>query len=230
MSIGGNRRSVILFDLDGTLIDSAPDIRFALNDVLRQASLPTITLEQTRSFIGDGATRLVQRAFTAVGVPLHASALTLYRDRYLRAYDARLAVETKPYPNVPQTLRALRWAGWRLAVCTNKPHAATTSVLQCLGLDSYFETASGGDSFAVRKPDPDHLLSTLAVLDATADQAIMVGDSENDVAAARAADIPVVVMSYGYHRGPLEEMAADLLLDDFATLPANLPTPSKAVA
>lgn len=230
MPIGGDGRSVILFDLDGTLIDSAPDIRSAINDVLGQASLPAVTLEQTHTFIGGGAAQLVQRAFTSVGVPLHAAALSLYRDRYLRAYEERLAIETRPYPGVPQTLRALRWAGWRLAVCTNKPIAATHGVLQQLGLDSYFETAAGGDSFPVRKPDPRHLLSTLETLGVTADQAIMIGDSENDVTAARGAQIPVVVMSYGYRHGPLADMAADLVLDDFAALPANLPSPAKAVA
>ena len=230
MSIGGDQRSVILFDLDGTLIDSAPDIRAALNEVLHQASLPMVTLQQTRSFIGDGAARLVQRAFTAAGIPLHASALSLYRQRYLRAYEARLAIETRLYPHVPQTLRALRWAGWRLAICTNKPHAATISVLQQLALDSYFETAAGGDSFAVRKPDPGHLLLTLAALGATADQAIMVGDSENDVAAARGANIPVILMSHGYHHGPLQDMAADLVLDGFANFTEVLPPLAKAVA
>jgi len=230
MPIGGDRRSVILFDLDGTLIDSAPDIRSAINDVLKQANLPEVTLEQTREFIGDGVTQLVQRAFTAIGIPLHAAALSLYRDRYLRAYEARLANETRPYPGVPQTLRALRWAGWRLAICTNKPIAATQGVLQQLGLDAYFEATAGGDSFPVRKPDPRHLLATLATLDVTADQAIMVGDSENDVAAARGANIPIVVMSYGYHRGSLADIDADLVLDDFDALPANLPDPAKAVA
>ncbi len=230
MSIGGDRRSIILFDLDGTLIDSAPDIRTALNEVLHQASLPIVTLEQTRSFLGDGPTQLVQRAFTAVGIPLHASALSLYRERYLRAYEAHLAAETRPYPHVMQTLRALRWAGWRLAICTNKPHAATISVMQQLALDSYFETAAGGDSFAVRKPNPDHLLLTLAALGATADQAIMVGDSENDVAAARGANIPVILMSHGYHHGPLADMAADLVLDSFADFGEILPPLAKAVA
>ncbi|MHA1564609.1 MAG: phosphoglycolate phosphatase [Alphaproteobacteria bacterium] len=230
MSIGGDQRSIILFDLDGTLIDSAPDIRTALNEVLHQASLPVVTLEQTRSFVGDGAARLVQRAFTSVGVPLHASALSLYRDRYIRAYEARLAVETRLYPHVPHTLRTLRHAGWRLAVCTNKPHAATLSVMRQLALDSYFETAAGGDSFAVRKPDPGHLLSTLAALGATADQAIMVGDSENDVRAAQRANIPVILMSHGYHHGPVEDMAADLVLDSFDNFSENLPPLAKAVA
>lgn len=213
-------RFLLVFDLDGTLIDSAPDLRAAINEMLRERGRPPLSLAQVRSMIGDGALALVSRAFDASGVAPAAAAAAL--PRFLELYEADAVRLTRPYPGVPETLATLRRHGYRTAICTNKPQDATRAVLDGLGLLPLFDGIAGGDRFVVRKPDPGHLLGLIGVLGARADAAAMIGDSENDAAAARAAGIPLVLMRYGYARADPVSLAADALLDHFAELPAAL--------
>jgi phosphoglycolate phosphatase len=211
---------LLVFDLDGTLIDSAPDLRAALNEMLRERGRAPLPLAQVRQMIGDGAAALVARALAASGAD-PAEAVPALR-RFLQLYEADAVRLTRPYPGVPETLAGLRRRGYRTAICTNKPGHATHTVLEGLGLSSLFDGIAGGDRFAVKKPDPGHLLGLIGALGGAANRAAMIGDGENDAAAAHGAGVPLVLMRYGYARGDPASLAADALLDRFDDLPAAL--------
>jgi len=211
---------LLVFDLDGTLVDSAPDLRAALNEMLRECGRPPLSLPQVKRMIGDGAPALVARALAASGTDPADAASAL--PRFIELYEADAVRLTQPYPAVPETLLALRRRGYRTAICTNKPQHATVTVLEGLGLLPLFDGIAGGDRFAVRKPDPGHLLGLIGAVDARPEAAAMIGDSENDAAVARSAGLPLVLMRYGYARADLASLGADALLDDFAKLPAAL--------
>ena len=211
---------LLVFDLDGTLIDSAPDLRAALNEMLRERGRAPLSLAQVRQMIGDGAAALVARALAASGADPAAAADAL--PRFLQLYEADAVRLTRPYPGVPETLAALRRRGYRTAICTNKPQHATHTVLEGLGLLALFDGIAGGDRFAVKKPDPGHLLGLIGALGGAPDRAAMIGDGENDAAAAHGAGVPLVLMRYGYARGDPASLAADALLDRFDDLPAAL--------
>lgn len=216
------RRDALAFDLDGTLIDSAPDIAIAMNRLMAELGRPEIELPAIRRMIGDGAGTLVERALTAASVPHRAEELDIYLKRFLAHYEAEPVRLTRPYAGVLETLAALRAAGYRCAVCTNKPQRLTDIVIEVLGLAPYFGAILGADAVKNRKPHPDHLAAALTAIGATSAQAVMIGDSANDVAPARALAMPSIVMAYGYGRAPLSELGADLILDDFAKLPDAL--------
>lgn len=185
-------KPAIIFDLDGTLIDSAPDLRAALNRVLTARGLAALSADAVRDMIGDGARVLVARAWAARGQVAEATDLA----DFLADYEANSTVETAVYPGMRQVLQALAAAGYRLGICTNKPAAATAIILRQLGLQDFFAAVSGGDSTAYRKPDPRHLASAIAALGAK--RALMIGDHENDMAAARGLGIPSIFASWGY--------------------------------
>jgi phosphoglycolate phosphatase len=211
------KQSALVFDLDGTLVDSLPDLAATLATTLGEIGAPALPSETVRSMIGDGTTALVARALAASGLP--ASLLSERLARFLALYEAAPARLTRPYPGVVETLRALQAAGRRLAICTNKPQRATLAVLRGTGLDGFFASVVGGDVLAVKKPDPAHLIAALHGIGATPDDAIMIGDNEHDVAMAKAAGVPVILVRYGYHRVPLTTLAADIQIDAFAALP-----------
>jgi phosphoglycolate phosphatase len=213
-------RILLVFDLDGTLVDSAPDLCAALNKMLRERGHPPLSRSEVKRMIGDGAAVLVARALAASGAdPAGAGeALT----RFLEIYEANAVQLSRPYPDVRETLTALRRRGYRAAVCTNKPQRATMAVIEGLGFLPLFEGIAGGDRFSVKKPDPGHLLGLINELGASLTATAMIGDNENDAAVAHAAGVPLVLMRYGYARVAPETLAADALLDHFADLPAAL--------
>lgn len=170
--------------------------------------------------VGDGVPTLVARALAASGADPAAAGTAL--PRFLEIYEANAANLTRPYPGVPETLAALRRRGYRTAICTNKPQRATLAVMQGLDLLPLFDGIAGGDRFPVRKPDPGHLLSLIAEFGAGPGRSAMIGDNENDAAAARAVGMPLVLMRYGYARVDPESLEADALLDHFAELPRAL--------
>jgi phosphoglycolate phosphatase len=190
-----------VFDLDGTLVDSAPDLHAALDRLMAGRNLPAFARAEVVAMIGDGVEALVRRAFAARGLPFDPAAVEVFS----ADYTAHAAVETRPYPGMAECLAALAAGGWRLAVCTNKPAAVTHALLRALGLDGCFAAVGGGDSFPVRKPDPRHLLATLTAAGGMPERAAMIGDHRNDVLAARGAGLPCLFAAWGY--GP-PEMAA----------------------
>jgi phosphoglycolate phosphatase len=184
----------LLLDLDGTLVDTLPDLAAALNRLLRSRGLSDLSTEQVTTMIGDGVAVLVARAFAAYDRHPDATAVAeMYAD-----YTAHVAVESRLYPRVLPVLGELADQGWRLAVCTNKPEQAARCLLQAMGLLPLVCAIGGGDSFPARKPDPAHLLGTLARAGGQADAAVMLGDHRNDVRAARDAGIPSIFAAWGY--------------------------------
>lgn len=211
---------LLVFDLDGTLVDSVLDLRAALNEMLRERGRRALSPPEVQRMIGDGVPTLVARALAASGADPAEAPMAL--SRFLEIYEANPAELSRPYPGVPETLAALRRRGYRTAICTNKPQRATIAVMQGLDLLPLFDAIAGGDRFAVKKPHPDHLLRLIAELGARPETSAMIGDNENDAAAARSAAIPVLLMRYGYARVDPESLAADALLEHFAELPAAL--------
>ncbi len=210
----------LVFDLDGTLIHSAPDLAAALNLVLGEAGRDKVTLHQVTQMIGDGVATLVERGFAATGGPADDQNARL--ERFHHHYDKATADLTELYPGVMETLELLAAAGHRMALCTNKPAGPTQSVLDAFGLAGFFEAVAGGDTFPVRKPSPGHLLGTLRMMNADPEHAVMIGDSPNDVQVALNAAIPTIAVSYGYRRVPADAMGADILIDHFAQVPDAL--------
>ncbi len=184
----------LLLDLDGTLVDTVPDLTAALNRLMRRRGLADFSCDQVAAMVGDGVAVLVDRAFGAQGWEPDASAVA----DFTADYTAHVAVDSRPYPEVLPVLEGLVRQGWRLAVCTNKPEQAARGLLQAVGLLKLMCSVGGGDSFATRKPDPRHLLETLARAGGRVDAAVMLGDHRNDVMAARDAGIPGIFAAWGY--------------------------------
>lgn len=209
----------LLLDLDGTLVDSAPDLAGALNQLRAEQGLTALALDDIKAMVGDGVAKLVERGLPPATQPAEFDRLV---DRYVALYHERQTALTRPFPGVVETLQALNAAGWRLAVCTNKPEAPSREILAAFGLDRLIAAVGGGDSFADRKPAAGHLLATLDRMAAPPEAAVMVGDSPNDVLSARRAGLPVIVVGYGYSRVPPAELGADAVIEHFAELPAAL--------
>ncbi|MFP6758565.1 MAG: phosphoglycolate phosphatase [Alphaproteobacteria bacterium] len=208
----------IIFDLDGTLVDSAPDLTEALNRVLIEQDLPPVTAASVRHMVGDGAVKMIERGFAAAGKRFDGTLPDQLRQSFLDHYADCLIDQTVPYPGVIAALERFSAAGRRMAVCTNKPFAMSEVVLAELGLARFFDAVLGGDSLAVHKPDPAHLHAAIEGAGGRAPRAIMVGDSATDVAAARNTGVPVVVVSFGYTRIAPRDLGADAVIDHFDEL------------
>ncbi len=204
----------LLLDLDGTLINSAPDLAAALNRLMARRGLAPFTCAETASMVGDGVKRLIERAFAARGLIADEQDIAGFTVDYSR----NCTLATRPFADVAETLGAMRRAGWRLAVCTNKLEEPTRRVLTALLPAGLFDAVGGGDSFPTRKPDPAHLLATLRASGGAPDCAVMVGDHRNDVLAAHGAGLPCIFAGWGY--GTAEMAAeADAVAGRFAELP-----------
>lgn len=207
------------FDLDGTLVDSSADLAAAVNHVLASLGAPPLAVEQVRRNIGGGGQRMLARSLADSGMTAPNPLDSLY-DRMIDYYTVHIADETRPYPGVTDTLAMLSEAGVKLAVVTNKGEQLAARLLDALGLANRFATVIGGDSVAKGKPAPDPLIEMLRRC--AADRAAFVGDSEFDIAAAKAARLPCVAVSYGYPGKPVTELGADAVIDDFGALPEAL--------
>ena len=191
----------LLFDLDGTLVDTVPDLAAALNRLMRARGLGVFTRPEVAAMVGDGVAVLVARAFAARGVAGDTGAV----DELTADYTTHVAVESALYPGVPAVLGGLAGDGWRLAVCTNKPEKAAAALLEALGVLPLLSAVGGGDTFPTRKPDPAHLLSTLSRAGGRPEAAVMVGDHHNDVLAGRAAGVPAIFAAWGYGSAGMAE-------------------------
>ncbi len=208
----------VIFDLDGTLVDSAPDLATALNALLAEEHRRPVTLDEVKTMIGDGATKLVERAFAATG-EAPEDGTQEFTARFLGHYQGHATYLTRPYPGVRDTLDRLTADGMALAVCSNKPEAPTREVLRDLDLDGYFAAVVGGDSLpGIRKPDPRMLQAVLDAVRVPANAAAMVGDNANDVAVAHALNVPIILRADGYTPTPAAELGADAIIDHFAEL------------
>ena len=213
------KRTALLFDLDGTLVDSLPDLQSALNEMLRSRGGRELATDEVLQMIGDGSRSLVERALAETAT---SAEFEQAHGHFREIYAASATTRSRLYPGVVDTLAALRERGARLAVCTNKPQSATRAVLHGFGIAVLFDAVLGGDAVPFRKPDARHLLAALESLGATPNDAVMIGDNEHDYAAARAAGIPVMLVRYGYLRVPGETLAPEAWLDCFADLPQAL--------
>lgn len=219
-------KDVILFDLDGTLIDSAPDLVGAVNHMLTSIARPTFSEDLIRSWIGNGASVLVKRGLSGkseidenIDSELYAQSL----QSFLSFYKDNLCVNTQLYPNVRASLKILKAQGYRLAVVTNKPHEFIAPILAGLKLDGFFELLLGGDCLPKRKPDALPLLHACQELNVSVEQCLMVGDSKNDILAAKAANMDSIGLTYGYNYG--EDIALhqpEAVFNDFFDIVAAL--------
>lgn len=206
-----------VFDLDGTLIDSAPDIHAAASAVLAAEGLPAVTLDTARSFVGNGAKVFVERLERATAGANEPARTERMRARFAAEYEIAHALTTI-YPDVEAALGTLRAQGWRLGLCTNKPIRPTRAVLAHLGWDDLFEVVIGGDSLAVQKPDPAPLRAVFEALGEG--PCVYTGDSEVDAATAAALDLPFALFTEGYRKGPVAGIPHTRAFDDWRVLPA----------
>ena len=216
---GRRRFEAILLDLDGTLIDSAPDLRTHLNAALADWGRPGVTTAAVRRMIGDGARILVDRAFRATGPALPQDELDRAVARFVELEETDVLNETTVLPGVVEGLERLSAEGRGLALCTNKPIRVTRRLLDTLGLQRWIPHVVGGDSLPTRKPAPEMLYYALSLLTRPRERALMVGDSINDLDAGRNAGVPVVLLEGGYSERPVSELGADAVLPSFTGLP-----------
>ena len=206
---------VIAFDLDGTLADTAPDLAAALNHALDRLGRPQIDPDQVRQLVGHGARALLRKGLAASGDSSESLVEQGY-PHFIDYYAANICVGTRAYVGLDAALAALRGCGVRLAICTNKPERLTHLLVDAIGWRGRFDAIVGGDTLAVRKPDPAPLAA--AVARAGGGRAVFVGDSIVDADTARAARVPFVAVSFGFSDRPAEALAADAVIDDYASL------------
>jgi phosphoglycolate phosphatase len=207
----------IIFDLDGTLVDTAGDLTASLNHALGVLGRPSIDPQSVRHMVGHGARKLLERGLAATG-QMTADLVETGVQPFLAHYAANIAVHSRPFEGVEAALDHLQSQGHRLAICTNKPVALADSLVAELGWAKRFHAVLGADSRPWRKPDPRHLTDTLA--EAGGSRAIFVGDSKTDADTARAAGVPLILVSFGYSTEPIETLGADALIHAFDALPA----------
>ncbi len=210
----------IAFDLDGTLVESAPDLVATLNVLLGEEGAAPLPMAQARNMIGQGAKALLAQGFVASGLSVEEPALSRLFDRFLAHYRAHIADESFVFPGVTEALDTLAGAGARLVVCTNKRTDLSVALLEALGVAGRFAAIVGPDLAPAAKPDPRHLIAAIEIAGGHADRALMVGDSVSDAGAARGAGVPLILVSFGYTPIPAAELGADVLIHHFDELPA----------
>ena len=208
----------VVFDLDGTLVDSAPDLHAAANALLEEKGLEPMTLAEVRGFVGNGVAKLVERCLEARGVPAKGRALADAVTRYKEFYGAAPAALTRPYDGVEAMLGALTARGLLLGVCTNKPEGLSHQVLAGTALDRHLRAVVGGDTTRAMKPDPLPLSHCLELLGADVGETLYVGDSETDADTATAAGMEFALYSGGYRKRPLALFEDCFVFHDFAAL------------
>lgn len=212
----------IVFDLDGTLVDTAPDLTAALNAVLVREGRKPVPLDDVRHMVGRGARYLIERAMAASGPPASPEAVTDFVRHFIEHYDANIAAKSRPFASAEAVARDLARRGHKLGICTNKPEALSLKLLNELRLRALFPVVIGAGSRPYNKPDPRHLFDVIEELGGRPQSAVLIGDSETDVKTARAANVPVVLVSFGYTEVPVRELGADLVIDHFDALEAAL--------
>jgi phosphoglycolate phosphatase len=206
----------VVFDLDGTLVDTAPDLIRATNHVMGLVGLSPVPEHEIRPLVSFGSKRMIERGLELHGRPLPADEIDRLWRTFLDFYAENIAVDSRPYPMIEATLDDLAARGVRLAVCTNKLEGLSRTLLDTLGLADRFAAICGRDTFAVCKPHPGHLTGAIAQAGGDPARAVMVGDSDTDVDTARAARIPIIGVTFGYTDVPMRELAPDALIEHYA--------------
>ena len=209
----------IVFDLDGTLVDTAPDLIATLNVVFARAGFAAIEADAARTMIGGGARHMIEQGLHRQGRSAAPADVERMFADFIAYYTDHIADHSRPFPGLEQTLDRLAAQGARLAVCTNKLERLSVLLLDRLGLAARFAAICGQDTFGVQKPDPDILRGTIARASGRLDRAVMVGDSAADVAVARAAGVPVIAVDFGYSDVPAPLLKADRVIGHFDELP-----------
>mgnify|MGYP001811716368 CR=1 FL=1 len=212
----------VVWDLDGTLIDSAPDLCRSLNSVLVESGCSALEVEAVRPMIGNGVAKLVERGFNAAGRSPTDKELDAIVLKFMSHYSADPTAHTRMYPGVAEALERLAAASVKQGLCTNKPEAVTRAILRSLKIDQYFSAVVGGDTTDARKPDPRPLQLCIDKMGATAGDAIMIGDSAVDAGSARAVGIPIGLVAHGYRHTDLDAIDADFQIEDIASIPEIL--------
>lgn len=212
----------IAFDLDGTLVDTAPDLIATLNLILTRERMAPVDFDAARRMIGGGARAMIERAVAAEGRSAPKAELDRMFDAFIEHYAAHIADCSRPFPQVEATLQHLADAGYRLAVCTNKLEWLSVRLLDALKLSRHFVAICGQDTFGVQKPDPRMLRLTIERAGGESGRAIMVGDSGTDIRVAHAAAIPVIAVNFGYTEVPIATLGPDHIIGSFAELPTAI--------
>ena len=210
---------LVVFDLDGTLVDTAPDLVATLNVILAREGLPPVDYEAGRNMVGGGARVMLERGLAASGKNLPTTTVDALTRDFVEHYATHIADTSRPFPGVEAALDTLAERGYRLAVCTNKLEWLSVRLLDTLNLSKRFGAICGSDTFGISKPNPEILRRTIARAIAADDGAVMVGDSFMDIATARAASIPVIAVDFGYTDTPVATLAPDRIVSRFADLP-----------
>jgi phosphoglycolate phosphatase len=210
---------VIAFDLDGTLVDTAPDLIGVLNYILAEHGHDGLPLASARRIVGHGARAMLTLGFDAAGETLAPAEMDRLFEHFIELYVGRIAMASRPFPGVIDALDQLEAAGARFVVCTNKRTDLSLALLNALDLTRRFAAVVGPDLAGAYKPDPKHLAYAVEAAGGSLAHALMVGDATTDTGVAKAAGVPVVAVSFGYNDVPLAELGADALIDHFAELP-----------
>jgi len=213
---------LLVFDLDGTLVDTAPDLVDTLNVVFASEGLPTVPYDQARMMIGGGAKAMLVRGLEADGRAVTPQLMDRLFADYIAHYTNHIADRSRPFPGVIDALDALALRGHRFAVCTNKLEGLSVLLLRALDLADRFAVICGQDTFGIQKPDPEMLRRTIAAAEGASGDAIMIGDSETDIRTAQAAGIPIVAVDFGYSERPVAEFTPDRVISHFTQLPSEI--------
>jgi phosphoglycolate phosphatase len=213
---------LLVFDLDGTLVDTAPDLVDTLNVVLTREGLPPVPYEEARTMIGGGVKAMLVRGLEADGRAATPAATERLFSDFLAHYESNIAARSRPFPGLTDALDALAARGHRFAVCTNKLERLSVMLLRALGLADRFAAICGQDTFGIQKPDPEMLRRTIAAAGGAPQAAVMIGDSATDVRTARAAGIPVIAVDFGYSEKPVAEYGPDRVISAFVQLPGEI--------
>jgi phosphoglycolate phosphatase len=219
---------MIVFDLDGTLIDTAPDLVETLNVIFAREGLPPLPYEVARNFVGGGAKAMIARGIEGEGRVLPPAKLDQMFADFITYYSEHLADRSRPFPGVTDALDVLAARGCQFAVCTNKLELLSVLLLNELKLADRFAAICGQDTFGVQKPDPEVLRRTIGAAGGTLQRAVMIGDSITDIRTARAAGVPVIAVDFGYSERPIAEFSPDRIISHFTELPASIGTISSA--
>ena len=218
MTSGELADTTIVFDLDGTLVDTAPDLARALNETMDLEGLPRVKVEVVRQLVGEGARLLIERSAALSGVQFQSERLDELTEAFIAFYRADIARGSKPFPGVADALDTLAALGARFAVCTNKRTDLSNMLLEAVGLAGRFSAVVGADAVTERKPHPEHFRAAVTRAGGVVARSIMVGDTAADVAAAHGAGAPVAVVIFGYSDGGAENLGADVLLHRYSEL------------